>query len=37
MFRVVADLEEKEILDVTMARLVKRLLIEENKEIMNVL
>lgn len=33
LFSLVGDLEEKEILDVTMARLVKRLLIEENKEI----
>ncbi|CAD8180734.1 unnamed protein product [Paramecium octaurelia] len=37
LFRVVAELEDKELLDVTMARLVKRLLIEENIEIITVL
>ncbi|CAK89892.1 unnamed protein product (macronuclear) [Paramecium tetraurelia] len=37
LFALVGDLEVKEILDVTMARLVKRLLIEENKEIIQVL
>ncbi|CAD8184219.1 unnamed protein product [Paramecium octaurelia] len=37
LFRVVTELEDKELLDVTMARLVKRLLIEENKEIIAIL
>ncbi|CAD8178230.1 unnamed protein product [Paramecium pentaurelia] len=37
LFRIVAELEDKELVDLTMARLVKRLLIEENKEIIGVL
>ncbi|CAK91383.1 unnamed protein product (macronuclear) [Paramecium tetraurelia] len=37
LFRVVAELEDKNLLDITMTRLVKKLLIEENKEIIAIL